>query len=239
MNTYYNLQKDIPMVEAQIDYTFNDKNLLALAFIHPSFTNENRTIIDRHNERLEFLGDKVLGLVISDFLYSHFPNHPEGELSYLHSRLVEASACTLYLQKIDLERFLMVGKGETLNEGKGRETILADLFEAIIGAIYLDGGKEAARRFFFDHFEDIVLSIMQKPQRNWKAELQDYCQKRYQKPPEYTVFKEEGPEHLKIFYVQVHLDQKELGNGKGSSKKEAEQSAAEDAITALERGKGG
>ncbi len=239
MNTYDHLQKGIPLVEAQINYTFKDKNLIALAFIHRSFTNENRNVIDLHNERLEFLGDAILGLVVSDFLYSHLPDHPEGELSYLRSRLVEAPACTLYLQKIDLERFLMVGKGEAMNEGKGRGTILADLFEAIMGAIYIDGGIEAARRFFFDHFEDVVLSIIEKPHRNWKAELQDYCQKKYQKPPEYSVFKEEGPDHLKIFYVQVHLDQKELGNGKGSSKKEAEQSAAEDAIMALERGQGG
>ncbi|MCB1072004.1 MAG: ribonuclease III [Chlamydiales bacterium] len=239
MNTYDHLQKGIPLIEAQINYTFKDKTLITLAFIHRSFTNENRDIVDRHNERLEFLGDAILGLVVSDFLYSHLPDHPEGELSYLRSRLVEAPACTLYLQKIDLERFLMVGKGEAMNEGKGRGTILADLFEAIVGAIYIDGGIEAARSFFFDHFKEEVLSIIEKPHRNWKAELQDYCQKKYQKPPEYKVFKEEGPDHLKTFYVQVHLDQKELGDGKGSSKKEAEQAAAEDAILMMEREKGG
>lgn len=239
MNTYDHLQKGIPLVEDQINYTFKDKNLIALAFIHRSFTNENRNVINLHNERLEFLGDAILGLVVSDFLYSHLPDHPEGELSYLRSRLVEAPACMLYLQKIDLERFLMVGKGEAMNEGKGRGTILADLFEAIMGAIYLDGGIEAARCFFFDHFKEEVLSIIEKPHRNWKAELQDYCQKKYQKPPEYVVLREEGPDHLKIFYVQVCLDQKELGKGKGSSKKEAEQSAAEDAILIMERVRGG
>lgn len=239
MNTYDHLQKGVPLIEAQINYTFKEKSLIELAFIHRSFTNENREIIDSHNERLEFLGDAILGLVVSDFLYSHLPDEPEGELSYLRSRLVEAPACTLYLQKIDLERFLMVGKGESMNEGKGRGTILADLFEAIMGAIYLDGGIEAARSFFFDHFNDEVFAILEKPHRNWKAELQDYCQKNYQKPPEYVVLREEGPDHLKTFYVQVHLDQKEFGNGAGSSKKEAEQSAAEDAIMMMERGKGG
>ncbi|QVL57458.1 MAG: ribonuclease III [Simkaniaceae bacterium] len=239
MNTYDHLQKGVPLIEAQINYTFKEKSLIELAFIHRSFTNENRDVIDSHNERLEFLGDAILGLVVSDFLYSHLPDEPEGELSYLRSRLVEAPACTLYLQKIDLERFLMVGKGESMNEGKGRGTILADLFEAIIGAIYLDGGIDVARSFFFDHFMDEVLSILEKPHRNWKAELQDHCQKNYQKPPEYAVFKEEGPDHLKIFYVQVHLDGKELGKGSGSSKKEAEQSAAEDAIMLMEKGEGG
>jgi ribonuclease-3 len=108
--------------------------------------------VEGHNERLEFLGDAILGLIISDYLYSHLPDHPEGELSYLRSRLVEATACTLYLQKIGLERFLMVGKGESMNEGKGRGSILADLFEALMGAIYIDGGMETARNFFFTHF---------------------------------------------------------------------------------------
>lgn len=239
MNTYDHLQKGIPLIEAQIHYTFKDKNLLALAFIHRSFTNENREVIDRHNERLEFLGDAILGLVVSDFLYSHLPDHPEGELSYLRSRLVEASACALYLQKMNLERFLMVGKGESMNEGKGRGTILADLFEAIVGAIYLDGGIEAARRFFFDHFQGEVTSILEKPDRNWKAELQDYCQKKYQKPPEYIIVKEEGPDHLKTFYIQVQLGQTPLGSGKGSSKKEAEQGAAEAAVLMIERSSGG
>ncbi|MEM8727147.1 MAG: ribonuclease III [Chlamydiota bacterium] len=239
MNTYDRLQKEIPLVEARIDYTFKNKGLIVLAFIHRSFTNENRSIIDCHNERLEFLGDAVLSLVVSDFLYSRFPDHPEGELSYLRSCLVEAPACTLYLQQIELERFLMVGKGEAMNAGKGRGNLLADLFEAVMGAIYLDGGVEAARRFFFDHFQEIVFSMIEKPHRNWKAEFQDYCQKKYRTPPEYTVVKEEGPDHLKIFYVHVHLDRKRFGHGKGLSKKEAEQAAAEDAMMTLEGGKGG
>lgn len=239
MNTYDHLVKGIPLIEAQIGYTFKEKSLVALAFIHRSFTNENRGVVENHNERLEFLGDAILGLVVSDFLYSHLPDHPEGELSYLRSRLVEATACTLYLQKIDLERFLMVGRGESMNEGKGRGTILADLFEALMGAIYLDGGMEAARNFFFTHFQDEVLAIIDKPHRNWKAELQDYCQKNFQKPPEYLVLKEEGPDHLKTFFIKVELDGRELGEGKGSSKKEAEQAAAEDAILAMEKGKGG
>ncbi|MGE0197861.1 MAG: ribonuclease III [Simkaniaceae bacterium] len=230
MHTYDHLLQAIPIVESQIGYTFQDKSLLSLAFIHRSFTNENRSIIDTHNERLEFLGDAILGLVVSDFLYSHFPDHPEGELSYLRSRLVEAPACVLYIQKIDLERFIMVGRGESMNEGKGRETIIADLFEAIVGAIYLDGGIEVARRFFFDHFEQEVLQIIEKPHRNWKAELQDYCQKNYQKPPEYAVVGEAGPDHLKTFFVEVKLDGKILGTGQGTSKKEGEQQAAESAI---------
>ncbi|MCB1106465.1 MAG: ribonuclease III [Chlamydiia bacterium] len=233
MNTYDHLKKGVPLIEGEMHYTFKEKSLIQLAFIHRSFTNENREVAPDHNERLEFLGDAVLGLIISDFLYTHLPDHPEGELSYLRSRLVEASACMRYLQKINLERFLMVGRGESMNEGKGRGTILADLFEAIIGALYLDGGIEVVRTFFFDHFEEEVLAIIDRPHRNWKAELQDYCQKNFQKPPEYSVLKEEGPDHLKTFFIQVHLDEETLGQGKGSSKKEAEQSAAENAIDRL------
>lgn len=239
MNTYGHLVKGIPLIEAQIGYTFKEKSLAALAFIHRSFMNENRGVIENHNERLEFLGDAILGLIVSDFLYSHLPDHPEGELSYLRSRLVEATACTLYLNKIDLEKFLMVGRGESMNEGKGRGTILADLFEALMGAIYLDGGMEAARTFFFTYFKEEVFAIIDKPHRNWKAELQDYCQKNFQKPPEYTVLKEEGPDHLKTFFIRVELDGSVLGGGKGSSKKEAEQAAAEDAILKMEVRKGG
>src|SRR5689334_3261413 len=127
MNTFEHLQKGVPLIEERIEYIFKNKKLLELAFIHRSFTNENRGVVSGHNERLEFLGDAILGVIVSDFLYTHLPNHPEGELSYLRSRLVEAAACATYLRKIDLVRFLMVGRGESMNEGKGRETILADL----------------------------------------------------------------------------------------------------------------
>ena len=233
MNTLDDFQEKIPLIESKIGYTFQDKSLVELAFVHRSFTNENRDLVEGHNERLEFLGDAILGLVVSNFLYSHFPNQPEGELSYLRSRLVESPACVRYLQKIGLESFLRVGKGEAMNQGKGRETVLADLFEAVMGAIYLDGGLEETRLFFFRHFEEQVLKIVKTPHRNWKAELQDFCQKNYQKTPEYEVIGEEGPDHLKTFFICVKLDEKELGQGQGSSKKEAEQHTAENAIRTL------
>lgn len=230
MNTYTALQKAIPLIETRLGYLFKNKSLLILAFIHRSFTNENQEITI-HNERLEFLGDAVLGLIVSDCLYSHFPNYPEGDLSYLRSRLVNGYACSRYLQKIDLERFLLIGKGGAMNmTEKGRETIRADLFEAIIGAIYFDGGIEGVRSFFFGHFKKEVLQIVEKPLRNWKAELQDFCQKKYRILPKYRVVEDKGPDHLKTFFVEVHLEGKFLGKGKGMSKKEAEQQAAEDAI---------
>lgn len=229
------LRQELPQIEEKIGYSFHDPSLLEMAFVHRSFVNENRGVVKGHNERLEFLGDAILGLIVSDFLYLELPDHPEGELSYLRSRLVEASTCSFYVEKLKVETYMLMGKGESMNEGKGRLTILADLFEALIGAIYLDGGMEEARTFFFEHFRQDISEIIKSPNRNWKAELQDYCQKNYQKPPTYEVIREEGPDHEKTFFIQVMLGHQVLGEGVGSSKKEAEQNGAQQAIEALEQ----
>lgn len=227
------LLKNTSQIESKIDYVFNDKSLLALAFVHRSYINENKHVT-QHNERLEFLGDSILGLMIADYLYSYLPSTQEGDLSYLRSRLVEAASCVAYVTKLDVEKYLLLGKGEKMNDGRGRESILADLFEAIIGAIYLDGGIEAAKNFFFKNFSDQIESILKTPLRNWKALLQDYCQKKYQQPPEYKILSETGPDHSKVFLVSVEIDSQELGIGQGSSKKEAQQAAAFNALEKLQ-----
>jgi len=229
----HELLKNASTIEKQLGYAFKDKKLLFLAFIHRSFYNENRELVQEHNERLEFLGDSVLGLIVSDYLYHHLPRQPEGALSQLRANLVEASTCSHFLQKLGLAQNVLLGKGERLNAGRGRETILADLFEALIGAVYIDGGIEGARTVFWSHFSQEIQVILQKPGRNWKAELQDYSQKKYQKPPIYKVEKETGPDHSKVFYVIAYLDEKEVGKGVGTSKKEAEQSAAQEALRKL------
>lgn len=221
-------------IEAKLGYVFNDKNILFTAFVHRSFFNEHREEIKQHNERFEFLGDSVLGLIVSDYLYHNLPETPEGELSHLRAQIVEAGACANFLQKLDLGQYVLLGKGERMNEGRGRETILADLFEALIGAIYLDGGIESARRFFFDHFQHDLQEALKTPMRNWKAELQDFSQKKYQRPPVYKVLKESGPDHSKIFEVAAFIGDQIVGEGKGSSKKEAEQDAAENALTKMD-----
>ncbi|MBS0615684.1 MAG: ribonuclease III [Verrucomicrobia bacterium] len=230
------LWEDTSGVEEKIKYTFKDKKLLVLAFIHRSFYNENRELVPGHNERLEFLGDSVLGLMISDYLYKHLPTEAEGELSHLRAHLVEATSCVRYLHKLDLEPFVLLGRGEQVNVGKGRETILADLFEALIGAIYLDSDLETVTKFFWKHFEKDVKAMLKTPSRNWKAELQDYSQRKFQRPPHYVVQKEEGPDHNKVFYVVALLDGEEMGAGSGSTKKQAEQAAAEDALRKMEHG---
>jgi ribonuclease-3 len=238
MNGFEKLLQEAALIEEKIGYCFKDKNLLATAFVHRSFFNENREAIAHHNERLEFLGDSVLGLIVSDYLYAALPDQPEGELSHLRSQIVEASSCADYAQQLGIAEFVLLGRGERMNDGKGRETILADLLEAIIGAIYLDGGLEEARRVFLGHFQEAMLSKLKEPLRNWKAELQDYSQKKHQKPPIYKVVGESGPDHSKIFQIVVIIDDKEVGEGSGSSKKQAEQAAAETALKQLEKPRG-
>ncbi len=227
------LNKNAISIENKLNYKFKDRSLLLLAFTHRSYINENREI-DRHNERLEFLGDAVLGLLISNYLYRYLPSTPEGDLSYLRSRLVEASACVTYVQKLDVNHHILLGKGERMNNSRGRDSILADLFEAIIGAIYLDGGVDAASHFLFKNFSKEIEQILSTPEENWKATLQDYCQKEYQEPPTYEVIDESGPDHSKTFLVRVLVNGEEMGMGKGKSKKIAQQEAAQKALTKLE-----
>lgn len=229
MNAIEQLISHACHIEATLGYVFRDRTLMALAFVHRSYVNEHREITE-HNERLEFLGDSILGLLISEYLYRHLPHTPEGELSCLRAKLVEAASCIAYIQKLHLEPFLLLGKGEKMNDGRGRDSILADLFEAIIAAVYLDGGIEAARSFLLNNFSSEIEATIKLPFKNSKALLQDYCQKKYQKVPFYKVLSESGPDHNKNFEIAVIINNEELGRGMGSSKKEAQQAAATDAI---------
>ncbi len=229
MNGNINIAKSVDEIESKLGHHFAEKQLLCLAFTHCSYVNESRTTT-QHNERLEFLGDSVLGLMVSEYLYRTLPDLPEGELSALRAKLVEACSCISYIQKLDLEKYLLLGKGERMNDGRGRDTILSDLFEAIIGAIFLDGGFNAAQKFFFDKFKEEIDAILQAPLRNPKAILQDLCQKKFQVTPRYKVLNEIGPDHSKIFKVVVMLDDNELGCGEGPSKKEAQAAAAKNAL---------
>lgn len=232
MNTLEDIYHNAQEIESKIGYTFKDRSLLALAFIHRSFINENRGITE-HNERLEFLGDSVLGMLAAEHLYRTMPTTPEGDLSFLRSRLVEATSCVTYVLKLDIEKYVLLGRGERISNGRGRESILADLFEAVVGAIYLDGGLEAARSFFFTKFNEEIAGILHKPIHNWKALLQDYCQKKYQRAPTYKLDEEAGPDHSKIFNISVSINDVLIGQGQGGSKKEAQQAAAADALAKL------
>ena len=230
MTPFESLRVSLPQIEELLGVSFENKDLLMLAFVHRSYVNEHRDEIDQHNERLEFLGDSVLGLVVADYLFRRLPSYPEGSLSQLRSRLVDATACAHFLQKLKLGDYILLGKGEQISEGRMKGSILADVFEAIIGAIYLDSGLGTIRSFIPFHFDEEIEEAIAEPSRNYKAELQDYSQKKFQKPPSYRVVEESGPDHAKIFHVAVSLDNQDMGLGTGSSKKEAEQHAAFEAL---------
>ncbi|MBS0622690.1 MAG: ribonuclease III [Verrucomicrobia bacterium] len=223
----------IPDLQKKLNYTFADQNLLLLAFTHRSFVNEHRHLVQHHNERLEFLGDAVLGMIIAEYLYHLVPDMPEGELSHLRASFVQASSCSRYLEKLDVSDTILLGRGERLSIGRGRDSILADLFEAIIGAVFLDGGLEAAKNFLFSNFGLEFAQAIQRPERNFKAELQDWSQRIYKMTPVYAVLEEQGPDHAKQFRVSVSVNNQELGVGAGNSKKEAQQQAAEEALKGM------
>lgn len=230
MNPLEELRNRIPSIEALLNYRFQQQKLLETAFIHRSFINEFRGEPLEHNERLEFLGDSILNLLIADYLYKKGPNLTEGTLSHLRSSLVDATSCAKYLKQLALEPFLLLGKGERQNSGRGRETLLANLFEALVGAIYLDGGFPAAQDFIVRHFSRSLLSaLVESPSCNWKAKLQEHVQKRQDPPLKYETVGEIGPEHDKSFTIVVKIGDLEVGRGVGSSKKEAQQTAAADA----------
>lgn len=230
MNSVKKLEDNYAEIESILGYTFDKKYLLMHAFTHRSFFHEHRDLLQEHNERLEFLGDAVLTLIISAYLFKTFPSTQEGELSQLRAQIVNAKTCSLFTQKIKLEKFLLISKGKLQSFNEGKSSILGDLFEAILGAIYLDGGLNPVQEFIFSHFSQEIEAIVQCPMRNWKAELQDYTQKLFHSVPTYIVEKEEGPDHQKSFYVTVWIQKEMVGEGMGSSKKEAQMTAAKNAL---------
>ena len=227
--------EQLPLLEQKLNYTFKNKTWIERAFTHRSFLNENKEVSSDHNERLEFLGDSILNFIISSYLFTLLPSMQEGELSHLRSQIIDAKSCAFFIKKLSIAPFLLLSRGEIHSFGNGKESILGDLFEAILAAIYLDGGMQAAEQFIFTHFPQEICAIIQNPSKNWKAELQDYAQKRFQQPPIYRVIKEEGPDHEKTFHIEVFVEQKKLGKGKANSKKKAQQLAAKEALERISK----
>ena len=224
------LREIVPDIEELLHYRFQDKKLLQQACTHCSWCNEQRGMGLISNERLEFLGDAILDLLISEWLFREHPDLPEGELSRMRAHLVEAPACASYARALKIEEALMLGKGEQRNIGRGRESVLADFFEAILGAIYLDGGLEAAKELLFVRCAGPLQERRQEPEANHKARLQDLIQKRSNELPVYTVVSEGGPPHARRFVVAVQWRGQVLAQGEGSSKREAQQVAAKHAL---------
>ena len=210
--------------EQNIQYTFKDKSLLTLALTHSSYANESKNHIE-YNERLEFLGDAVLQLVTSEKLYKENPNMPEGKMSKTRAALVCEDALANYSKQIELGRFMFLGKGEDNTGGRERPSILADAFEALIGAIFLDGGIAPAKKFILRFLNDKNLHM-----HDYKTLLQEIIQQNPGERLSYIVVKEEGPDHDKNFTVEVKLNSNSIGTGFGKSKKAAEQQAAKEAL---------
>ncbi len=216
-------------LETKLNYKFNNISLLKNALIHSSYANEVRG--NTHsNERLEFLGDSVLSVIVSDHLYQKYPNMPEGELTKLRASLVcEKSLCALS-RELGIGEFLLLGKGEDKNGGRERDSILADAFEAVLAAIYLDGGMGAAKT----HILNTVLRDLEHHGedsfKDYKTTLQEIIQRNPEESVSYILIGESGPDHDKQFTVEVHLNSNVIGTGIGKNKKTAEQMAAKQAL---------
>lgn len=221
--------ESIEKFEQIIGYTFKDKNLIYQAFSHSSYANEKKKP-GGSNERLEFLGDSVLSIVVSEYLYTHLTHIAEGELTKLRASLVCEKSLHVFARQISLGDFLMLGKGEENTGGRERPSILADAFEAVIAAIYLDGGLEAARRHILRFIPEDIQRRKKPVFNDFKTILQEIVQKNPEEKVEYILAGEEGPDHNKRFVVEVCLNSNVIGRGKGKSKKEAEQLAAKEAL---------
>ncbi len=221
-------------LEDKIKINFKDQNLLKNAFIHRSYLNENKNYKGQSNERLEFLGDSVLSIIVSRYLYLQLPTSSEGELTQLRASLVRTETLAKIARSLELGNYLFLSKGEEDSGGRENNSILANTFEALIGAIYLDKGYEEAERF-------IEINIL----KNWrqlaktavsdnKSQLQEILQRKYRVSPTYKLLSSWGPDHARQFRIGVYMDNKLFGRGEGKNKQQAAQNAAADALTKLE-----
>lgn len=223
--------KDFSKLEKKLNLKFKNKDLLIQAFCHRSYLNENPKFYLSHNERLEFLGDAVLELVVTEYLYKNYPEKTEGELTNWRAALVNAKMLSKIARESGFNDFLLLSKGEEREEGKARMYILANAFEALIGAIYLDQGYGVCQEFIERKIIKELPEILKKKLfKDPKSRFQEEAQERVGITPSYKVLDEWGPEHAKHFLVGVFLKEEMVAKGEGSSKQEAEEEAAENAL---------
>lgn len=222
--------KKVKKLEKEIGVEFNDKNILLQALTHRSYINENPGWGMDHNERLEFLGDAVLELVVTDHLYANYPN-PEGELTNWRASIVNSSLLSEISSKFDLNEYLLLSKGESRDTGRARQYILANTVESLIGSIYLDRGYDSAKEFILKFIvTELSRIIDEKLYRDPKSIFQEKAQEYNGATPTYEVMKEWGPDHAKNFEIGVYLGDELMGSGEGTSKQEAQQEAAKNAL---------
>ncbi len=217
-------------LQNKIGYHFNNKSLLKEALTHSSYANEHKSKHIKYNERLEFLGDAVLSIVVSDYIFKNCPELPEGELTKLRASLVCEKYLFEFAKQINLGKYLMLSRGERHNGGAERPSILSDAFEALIAAIYIDGGIEPASKHILNFVIPAIKNYGRKKSSDYKTTLQEIVQKNPGEQLEYVLVGQSGPDHNKHFVVEVHLNSNVIGKGGGRSKKEAEQQAAREAL---------
>jgi len=226
---------NLKQCEKKLEYEFKNKDLLSKALTHSSFAYENQNEKIADNEVMEFLGDSVLGLIVADFLCCVYPGLPEGELSKLKSAASSTSALSFFAKKLRLDKCILLGKGEERSGGRKKKTILAGAFEAIVAAIYLDGGIEMAKVFIQPKLHTLFKRISVKKYfvDNYKSALQEFLQKEHCLTPVYRTITASGPDHKKSYVVEVRAEDKLLAKAKGNSIKEAEKKAAQKALKGL------
>ena len=212
--------------EEKIGYSFKDKTLLELALTHSSYANENK--LKKNNERFEFLGDSVLGFVTAEYLFTEYKNRPEGEMTKLRAAVVCEKSLFKFAEQIDLGKYILLGRGEDSTGGRNRPSVVSDAFEAVVAAIYLDGGVDAVKPYILRFIKDAVKR--EASFKDNKSLLQEEIQKVKGNILTYDEVGEEGPDHDKTFIFKVSLNGEVIGEGKGKSKKEAEQNAAGSAL---------
>jgi ribonuclease III len=226
---------NLTKAEQALNLTFSDKALLQRALTHRSYINENPDYPLEDNERLEFLGDAILDFITGEYLYHHFPEMAEGQLTNFRSALVRTETLAKFASDLNLGEFLYLGKGEEEGGGRNRKAILCDAFEAMIGALYLERGIEFTRQFVQEMIEPALEEVLNADsQKDAKSRLQEVAQSHFQMTPTYRTIKEEGPDHAKEFTVEALVGEKSYGKGCGFSKQSAAQAAAEKALENLQ-----
>lgn len=229
-------KRKLNKLETILGYSFQDSETINQALTHTSYVNEEHPGATKDNERLEFLGDAVINFVVSDYIYHLQPELDEGKLAKLKAVVVSESVLTRQAKQIKLGEFLRLGKGELRSGGASRSSILGDAFEAIIGALYLDGGVEVTRRFILAQLQNTMDAVLQDAYtKDYKSLLQELAQSECGTTPKYEVVRQSGPDHDKVFVVKVTINDIDYGMGKGKSKKEAEQKAARMGFRKLRR----
>ena len=224
-------KESVAGLQEKIGYKFKNEKLLLEALSHSSYANENKNL--KSNERLEFLGDSVLSIIVSDHIFKHFSHIPEGDLTKLRASLVCESALFDFAKKINLGDYILLGKGEEQTGGRERPSIVSDAFEAVIAAVYLDGGMETAREYVLSFIPEDITPKGSDAFHDYKTILQEVIQRNPEERVTYHLKSESGPDHDKHFTVQVMLNNNVIGEGTGRSKKTAEQAAAKEALALM------